>query len=40
VNVGISVAATFGFLLLCLMVVWWIFRAGYKLKVLSESPFI
>jgi ABC-2 type transport system permease protein len=32
VNVGISVAATFGFLLLCLLAVWWIFRTGYKLK--------
>jgi len=32
VNVGISVAATVGFLLLCMAAVWWIFRAGYKLK--------
>ncbi|HET7125553.1 MAG TPA: ABC transporter permease [Lysobacter sp.] len=32
VNVGISVAATCGFLLLCLLAVWWIFRTGYKLK--------
>ena len=32
VNVGISVAATLGFLLLCLLAVWWIFRTGYKLK--------
>lgn len=32
VNVVISVAATVGFLLLCLAAVWWIFRTGYKLK--------
>ena len=33
VNVGISVAAIIGFLVLCLGVVWWIFRTGWKLKV-------
>ena len=33
VNVGISVAAIVGFLALCLGVVWWIFRTGWKLKV-------
>jgi len=32
VNVGISAAAITGFLLLCLFVVWWIFRTGWKLK--------
>ena len=32
VNVVVSVAATVGFLLLCLAAVWWIFRTGYKLK--------
>ena len=32
VNVGISAAAILGFLLLCLFVVWWIFRTGWKLK--------
>jgi len=32
VNVGVSIAATFGFLLLCLLAAWWIFRSGYKLK--------
>ena len=32
VNVGISVAATLGFLALCLLAVWWIFRTGWKLK--------
>ena len=33
-DVGIvwSVAATFGFLLTCLAVVWWIFKTGYRLK--------
>jgi ABC-2 type transport system permease protein len=32
VNVGISVAATLGFLVLCLVGVWWIFRTGWRLK--------
>lgn len=32
VEVGISLGATLGFLALCLAVVWWIFRTGYKLK--------
>jgi ABC-2 type transport system permease protein len=32
VNVGISLAAIVGFLILCLIAVWWIFRTGYKLK--------
>jgi len=32
VGVGISLAATFGFLILCLIAVAWIFRTGYKLK--------
>jgi len=32
VNVGISAAAITAFLLLCLFVVWWIFRTGWKLK--------
>ncbi|HEY0232516.1 MAG TPA: ABC transporter permease [Dokdonella sp.] len=32
VNVVLSLGATVGFLLLCLAVVWWIFRTGYKLK--------
>ena len=31
-DVGISAAATFGFLLLCLAAVWWVFKTGYKLK--------
>ena len=32
VNVGISVGAILGFLALCLVAVWWIFRTGWKLK--------
>jgi ABC-2 type transport system permease protein len=32
VNVGISLAAILGFLALCLAVVWWIFKTGWKLK--------
>ena len=32
VNVAVSAAATLGFLGLCLLAVWWIFRTGYKLK--------
>ena len=32
VGVEISLAATLAFLALCLAIVWWIFRTGYKLK--------
>ena len=32
VNVGISLAAILGFLALCLIAVWWIFKTGWKLK--------
>ena len=32
VGVGISIAATLGFLALCLATVWWIFRSGYRLR--------
>ena len=32
VPVGISVAAILGFLVACLVAVWWIFRSGWKLK--------
>jgi ABC-2 type transport system permease protein len=32
VGVGLSLAMTLGFFLLCLMLVWWIFRTGYRLK--------
>jgi ABC-2 type transport system permease protein len=32
VNIGISVAAILGFLAVCLTIVWWIFKTGYRLK--------
>ncbi len=32
VDIGVSLAATLGFLAACLAIVWWIFRTGYKLK--------
>lgn len=32
VPVGLSLAATFAFLLVCLGAIWWIFRTGYRLK--------
>ena len=32
VGIGVSLAATFGFFLICLAVVGWIFRTGYRLK--------
>jgi ABC-2 type transport system permease protein len=32
VHVGVSVAMTLAFLLLCLATVWWIFKTGYRLK--------
>jgi len=32
VDVAISLAAILGFLALCLGIVWWIFRTGYKLR--------
>ncbi|HWA01011.1 MAG TPA: ABC transporter permease [Caulobacterales bacterium] len=32
VNVALSLAATLGFLSLCLAVIWWIFKTGYRLK--------
>jgi ABC-2 type transport system permease protein len=32
VNVGVSLAATGGFLLACMAMVWWIFKSGYRLK--------
>ena len=32
VNVGVSMVAILGFLATCLAAVWWIFRAGWKLK--------
>ncbi len=32
VAVAVSLAATLGFFVLCLAVVWWIFKTGYRLK--------
>jgi ABC-2 type transport system permease protein len=32
VPVGISIAAILGFLVACLVAVWWVFRTGWKLK--------
>ena len=32
VNVGLSLAATFAFMAVCLAVIWWMFRTGYRLK--------
>jgi ABC-2 type transport system permease protein len=32
VSVGVSLAMTLLFLLICLAVVWWIFKTGYRLK--------
>ena len=32
VPVGMSLAATFAFFLVCLGTIWWIFRTGYRLK--------
>ena len=32
VNVGISITITIGFLLVCMAIVWWILRTGYRLK--------
>jgi ABC-2 type transport system permease protein len=33
ISVAISVSAISGFLVLCLIAVWWIFKSGWKLKV-------
>ena len=32
VNIWISLAAILGFLAVCLIGVWWVFKTGYKLK--------
>jgi ABC-2 type transport system permease protein len=32
VGVGISIAATFGFMALCLTAIYWIFKTGYRLR--------
>lgn len=33
VAVGLSLAMTFGFLFMCMIAVWWIFKTGYRLRV-------
>jgi ABC-2 type transport system permease protein len=32
VSVVVSIGVTFGFLVICMVTVWWIFRTGYRLK--------
>jgi ABC-2 type transport system permease protein len=32
VSVGVSLGMTLGFLAICMVMVWWIFRTGYRLK--------
>jgi ABC-2 type transport system permease protein len=32
VNVGVSAAMIVGFLVVCVLAVWWVFRTGYKLR--------
>ena len=32
VSVAVSLGMTLGFLALCMIVVWWIFKTGYRLK--------
>lgn len=32
VSVGVSLAMVIGFLILCLVIVWWMFKTGYRLK--------
>ncbi|MGH7023011.1 MAG: ABC transporter permease [Caulobacteraceae bacterium] len=32
VGVGLSLSMTAGFMALCLLIVWWVFKTGYKLK--------
>ena len=32
IGVGLSLGATLGFFLVCLAIVWWMFRTGYRLK--------
>jgi ABC-2 type transport system permease protein len=32
VNVGVSIGMALGFLAACLVVIWWIFKTGYRLK--------
>ncbi|MGR8931224.1 MAG: ABC transporter permease [Gammaproteobacteria bacterium] len=32
VHVGFSIGMTFGFLVVCLIFVWWVFKTGYKIR--------
>ena len=32
VNIAMSIGMTFGFLTLCLIFVWWVFKTGYKIR--------
>jgi ABC-2 type transport system permease protein len=32
VNVGVAVAMTLGFMTVCMIVIWWIFKTGYRIK--------
>jgi ABC-2 type transport system permease protein len=32
VSVGVSIAATLGFMAACLVAIWWIFKTGYRLR--------
>jgi ABC-2 type transport system permease protein len=32
VNIGVSVLMTFAFLTVCMVIAWWIFKTGYRLK--------
>jgi ABC-2 type transport system permease protein len=32
VSVGLSVTMTAGFLVACLIAIWWIFKTGYRLR--------
>ena len=32
VHIAVSAGMTLGFLLICLAIVWWIFRSGWKLR--------
>jgi len=32
VNVATSIGMTFGFLIICLTFVWWVFKTGYKIR--------
>ncbi|MGI9262394.1 MAG: ABC transporter permease, partial [Woeseiaceae bacterium] len=33
VSVGLSLAMTAGFLVACILAVWWIFKTGYRLRI-------